>query len=111
LYPDSMYLKHASIESSELMNLYSGNVILNDTGEAWINLPDWFEALNKDFTYQLSCIGGFAQVYIAKEIENNKFKVAGGSPGLKVSWQVTGIRHDKSAEENPLQVEQLKILK
>ncbi|MEJ5345960.1 MAG: hypothetical protein WHS83_13705, partial [Chloroflexus sp.] len=25
-------------------------------GEAWVELPAWFEALNRDFRYQLTCI-------------------------------------------------------
>jgi hypothetical protein len=48
----------------------------------------------KDFRYQLTCIGGSALVYISEEIKNNRFAIAGGKQGLKVSWQVTGIRKD-----------------
>ena len=32
-------------------------------------------------------------------------KIAGGKPGMKVSWQVTGIRKDAWARANPLNVE------
>ena len=82
--------------------------MLDDNGEAVVNLPDWFEALNKDFRYQLTCIGGFAQVYISQEISDNQFKIAGGNPDMKVSWMVTGIRHDVYAEDHRIQVEQFK---
>lgn len=92
-----------------MKNIYDGIVVLDDKGEATVILPDWFQALNKDFRYQLTCIGGWAQVYIAEEIQNNKFKIAGGKSGMKISWQVTGIRHDKWAEENRIQVEQQKF--
>ena len=68
-------------------------------------MPDWFDALNRDFRYQLTCIGGFAQVYIAEEINNHRFKIAGGKPGMKVSWQVTGIRQDVFANAHRIQVE------
>ena len=68
-------------------------------------MPEWFEALNREFRYQLTCIGGFAQVYIAEEIEGNQFKIAGGRLGLKVSWQVTGVRQDPFAEAHRVQVE------
>ena len=61
-----------------------------------------------DFRYQLTCIGGFAPVYIATEIANHRFRIAGGSPGMKVSWQVTGIRHDAWAEAHRVQVEEQK---
>ena len=56
--------------------------------------------LNRDFRYQLACIGGFAPVYIAREISGNRFKIVGGQPGMKVSWQVTGIRQDPFANEH-----------
>ena len=108
LDPDNKYLVHGSIESNQMMNIYSGVVTLNASGEAVVQLPDWFEALNKDFTYQLTCMGGYAQVYVADEINNHQFKVAGGRAGLKVSWQVTGIRHDAFAVANPMLVEQPK---
>jgi hypothetical protein len=89
-----------------MMNVYNGNVTLDADGQAWVELPEWFEALNKDFRYQLTCIGDFAPVYVAQEIKDNRFQVAGGTPGLKVSWQVTGIRHDPYAEAHPIPVEE-----
>jgi hypothetical protein len=71
-------------------------------------MPDWFDALNRDFRYQLTCIGGFAPVYVAEKIACNRFRIAGGSPGLEVSWQVTGIRKDPFAEQNRIPVEEMK---
>jgi hypothetical protein len=51
--------------------------------------------LNGDFRYQLTAIGAPApRLYVAREVTQNRFKIAGGRPGGKVSWQVTGIRHD-----------------
>jgi len=108
LDPANKYLYHSFVESPDMMNIYNGNVILDGSGEAWVELPEWFEALNKDFRYQLTCVGGFAQVYIATEITDRRFRIAGGSPGMKVSWQVTGIRHDAFAEANRIPIEELK---
>ena len=108
LDPQNKYLSHSFVESPDMMNIYNGNVILDDRGEAWVELPEWFEALNKDFRYQLTCIGGFAQVYIADEIEDKRFRIAGGTPGLKVSWQVTGVRQDPFAELHRIKVEEEK---
>jgi hypothetical protein len=105
LDPENKYLYHSFVESPDMMNIYNGNVTLDANGEATVTLPDWFEALNMEFRYQLTCIGGFAQVYIAEEIADNQFKIAGGTPGLKVSWQVTGVRHDAFAEANRIPVE------
>ncbi|HEY6250626.1 MAG TPA: hypothetical protein VI685_11750 [Candidatus Angelobacter sp.] len=111
LDPLNKYLSHAAIESSEMKDMYDGIVLLDEKGEADIKLPDWFQALNKDFRYQLTCIGGSAPIYVAQEIQDNRFRIAGGRPGLKVSWQVTGIRHDASAEANRFSVEEEKPAK
>ena len=108
LDPENKYLYHSFVESPDMMNIYNGNVVLDSSGEAWVELPEWFEALNKDFRYQLTCIGGFAQVYIAKKVSDNRFKIAGGISGLEVSWQVTGIRKDPYAEAHRIPVEELK---
>jgi len=105
LDPKNKYLQHSFVESPDMMNVYNGNAQLDLDGEATIELPQWFETLNRDFRYQLTCIGGFAPVYIAEEIAGNRFKIAGGRPGLKVSWQVTGIRQDPYAENHRIQVE------
>lgn len=105
LDPENKYLQHSFVESPDMMNVYNGNVLLDANGEATITMPDYFNALNSDFRYQLTCIGGFAPVYIADEIQNGGFRIAGGQPGIKISWQVTGIRKDAWAEKNRIEVE------
>ena len=44
-------------------------------------------------------------MYVAGEVSGNQFRIAGGRADLKVSWQVTGIRHDSYANSHRLQVE------
>ena len=105
LDPANKYLCHSTVESPDMKNLYDGVAVLDAAGEVIVVLPDYFEALNKDYRYQLTCIGGFAPVYIAEEVAGNRFKIAGGRGGLKVSWQITGIRHDASAQANRVPVE------
>ncbi|MFC1572787.1 hypothetical protein ACFL6M_04230 [Candidatus Eisenbacteria bacterium] len=105
LDPANKYLQHSSVESSDMMNVYNGNVMLDGSGMAWVELPAWFETLNRDFRYQLTCIGSFAPVYVAEEIADNRFRIAGGEPGMKVSWQVTGVRQDPLAEAHRVEVE------
>ncbi|MGO9270792.1 MAG: hypothetical protein ACLQOO_11160, partial [Terriglobia bacterium] len=106
LDPANKYLSHSFVESPDMMNIYNGNAVLNKKGEAVIELPKWFQALNKDFRYQLTCIGRFSPVYVAEEINNNRFKIAGGRAGAKVSWQVTGIRQDVYANAHRIPVEE-----
>jgi len=106
LDPKNKYLSHTSVESSEMMNIYTGNAMLDYGGEAVVSLPKWFESLNADFRYQLTAIGAAApNLHIAQEIANHQFSIAGGAPGMKVSWQVTGVRHDAYAKAHPLVVE------
>jgi hypothetical protein len=108
LDPANKYLYHSSVESPDMKNIYDGIAVLDINGEAEVQLPDWFEALNRDFRYQLTCIGGFAPVYVSREIEKNHFLISGGTPALRVSWQVTGIRHDPYANAYRSQVEEEK---
>ncbi len=105
LDPGNKYLYHSFVESPDMMNVYNGNVVTNQHGAATVTLPDYFEALNQDFRYQLTVIGQFAQAIVAKEIRGNRFTIKTSKPGVKVSWQVTGIRHDAYADANRIQVE------
>lgn len=106
LDPANKYLYHSFVESPDMMNIYNGNVVTDEKGEATIVLPDYFSALNRDFRYQLTVIGQFAQAIVAEEIKNNQFKIRTDKPGVKVSWQVTGIRQDVYANENRIPVEE-----
>ncbi|MCK4415018.1 MAG: hypothetical protein KAY32_15910 [Candidatus Eisenbacteria sp.] len=107
LDPENKYFRHSCVESADMMNVYNGNVTLGSSGEAWIELPDWFEVINRDFRYQLTALGGPGpNLHVAEEIAGNRFKIAGGQPGMKVSWQVTGIRHDPVAEAHRIVVEE-----
>jgi hypothetical protein len=106
LDPANMYLQHSFVESPDMMNIYNGNAVLDARGEAWVEMPEWFEALNRDFRYQLTSIGAPGpNLYVAEEISGNQFKIAGGESGMKVSWQVTGVRQDRYAQEHRIQVE------
>jgi len=106
LDPANKYLFHAAIESSEVLNLYSGNVVLDGSGEAVVQLPDWFEVINKDFRYQLTPIGAPGRdLYVAEEVSGGHFKIAGGKPNGKVSWQVSGVRNDAWEKAHPMVVE------
>ena len=112
LDPENKYLIHAAIESSEALNVYSGNVRLDQNGEAVVKMPVWFQVINKDFRYSITPIGASASgLYISEELEDNRFKIAGGAPGLKVSWQLTGIRSDDIMIKHPFRAEEVKPAK
>ncbi len=102
LDPTNKTLMHAAVESNEVLNSYSGNVVTDASGKATISLPEYFEAINKDFRYQLTVVGGtFAQAMVSKEISNNKFEIATNQPNVKVSWEVKGVRNDARMKMNP----------
>jgi hypothetical protein len=103
--PEGKYLVQAAVQSPDTKNIYDGVATLDARGETTVNLPTYVEALNTEFRYQLTCLGGFAPVYIVQEITGSSFKIAGGKAGMKVSWQVTGLRKDPYALAHPIQVE------
>lgn len=97
LDPENKYLYHSFVESPDMMNIYNGNIVTDAQGVAVVKMPAYFEALNQDFRYQLTVIGTFAQAIVAEEMNNGQFRIKTNAPQVKVSWQVTGIRHDKYA--------------
>jgi len=112
LDPANKVLRHSFTESPDMKNIYDGIATLHEKGEAVIELPAYFEALSRDFRYQLTPVGSPVLVYVKAEIQGNKFVIAAESQekaaGLKVSWQVTGIRKDPYAVKHPIVVEEEK---
>ena len=106
LDPENKYLLHAAIESSEVLNIYSGNVVTDDKGEASVTLPDWFEAINKDLRYQLTAVGTFARAIVAEKVKDNRFTIRTDAPRVEVSWQVTGVRSDAAMLKHPFKSEE-----
>jgi hypothetical protein len=88
-----------------MMNMYNGNVSTDAEGNATVDLPSYFEALNRDFRYQLTPIGEFAQAIVAEEVKDNRFRIRTDKPNVRVSWQVTGIRQDAWANAHRIEVE------
>jgi hypothetical protein len=110
LDPANKYLSHSFVESPDMMNVYNGNITTDRHGFATVNLPDYFEALNGDFRYQLTVIGQFAQAIVANKISANRFVIRTNKPNVEVSWQVTGVRHDAYANRYRIPVEEDKAL-
>lgn len=109
LDPANKYLYHSFVESPDMMNIYNGIITLDENGQAAVTLPDWFESLNQNFRYQLTAVGAPGpNLHIAERIRNNTFRIAGGQPGMEVSWRVTGVRHDAWANARRIPVEVLK---
>jgi hypothetical protein len=65
LDPANKYLSHSFVESPDMMNIYNGLVVLDSHGEAAVSLPDYFQALNSDFRYQLTAIGAPGRTFMS----------------------------------------------
>jgi hypothetical protein len=106
LDPENKLLFHSFVESPDAKNMYDGIVTLNAQGEARVTLPWYFKALNVEYRYLATPIGNPSpNLYIKKEVGHNTFTIAGGVPGTRVSWQITGIRQDPYILANPINVE------
>jgi len=89
-----------------VLNVYTGNAITDEGGQAVVTLPDWFKSVNKDFRYQLTVIGTFARAIIESEVKHHRFVIRADAPGVKVSWMVTGVRSDPVMAKHPFKAEE-----
>ncbi len=114
LDPKNKLLYHSFVESPDVKNVYDGIATLDGKGEATIELPTYFLALNVDFRYLATPIASpMPNLYLASEVHPKFFGlfgtpvlgIAGGAAGGRVSWQVTGIRHDPFILAHPIMPE------
>jgi hypothetical protein len=111
LRPETHYLNHFCAEGPEPYNLYRGNVTTDAQGYAVVQLPDYFEAVNRDPTYHLTVIDSsddFILAKVVREIQTNRFVIRTSKPFVKVSWEVKAIRNDLWVQRYGYQTEQEK---
>jgi len=104
--PAHSYLQHSFVESPDMKNVYDGVITTNGKGFATVKLPGWFQALNRDFRYQLTILGHSpwgTEARVWDEVAHNRFTIRTNKPNVKVSWQVTGIRKDAYANAHRIQ--------
>lgn len=97
--PENQYLMHYSAEGPEPLNIYRGTAITDAKGEAWITLPDYYEEINTDPSYQLTVIENqdtdqFVQAKVAIKIKQSRFKIRTNAPRIEVCWEVKARRDD-----------------
>jgi hypothetical protein len=105
LRPAEAFLAHFSMEGPEPYNIYRGSTVTDDEGRAVVRLPDYFEAANKDFHYQLTTVGPNTQAWIIQKIQNNTFIIGTNQPRVEVFWTVTAVRNDPYARHFMLPAE------
>jgi hypothetical protein len=123
--PENKYLLHYAAESPEVINFYSGKATLDGAGETVVELPHYFAKINKDPRYTLTAVGAaMPMLHVAEEIDEAalsagakagpgeaalacSFRIAGGKPGAKVSWEVKAVRNDLWVQKRgtPVEVE------
>ena len=97
LDPANKILKHFSVESNEVLNIYRGTVVFGADGTAVVSMPEYYSEINRNANYQMTPIGSsMPNLYVKTELKkgSNSFVIAGGVPGKKVSWTVTSERND-----------------
>jgi len=97
LDPENKVLRHFAIESNEVLNMYRGIAKVGSSGSIVVTLPEYFDAVNINVTYQLTPIGTGVQPYISKEQANNQFTIS-GAPNSKVSWTIHAQRNDPTLQ-------------
>jgi hypothetical protein len=105
LEPATKVLSHSFVESADMVNLYAGTVDTDADGLAWVELPAYFEALNRDVTYQLTAVGEPARLSVAEQVADNRFAIRSDPGGVTVCWLVTGVRQDPWANAHRIVAE------
>lgn len=98
LDPENKYLFHYSSEGPEPLNVYSGNIVTDSQGRAWVQLPNYFGEINKNPRYQLTVLSDgndFVQAMVSKKIANNRFQIHTSRPNIEVSWRIEATRNDR----------------
>lgn len=109
LDPANKYLNHYAAEGPEPYNVYRGNVTLDESGRARVELPSYFASVNRDETYTLTAVGAAApSLHVAEPVTDGSFVIAGGPAGLRVSWCVVGVRNDAWTRAHPPRTEMQK---
>src|SRR5208283_3807723 len=99
--PENKYLSHSFVESPDMMNIYNGTARLNARGEVWVTMPDYFDALNRDFQYVLTALGRpQPYLYIAMKMKGNRFKIAGGKPDAERGTYLYPELYGASGDQN-----------
>lgn len=98
----------SSVELADTIDIYHGAVRTNERGFATVTLPSSFQALDREFRYQLTAMGrdGWdARTGVWSPILGNQFVIRTSKPGVEVSWQVMAGRRDAHGNANPTPTE------
>lgn len=98
LDPENKELNHYCAEGPEPLNLYRGSIVTDERGFATIQMPDYYEAINRDPTIQLTVVDeteDFVQVKVARRLIHGRFTIRTSKPKTEVYWEVQSVRNDR----------------
>jgi len=108
LDPEKKLLRHTSVESPEALLIYRGKVQIEASGEASVEMPDYFPALalEEEATIHTTAVG---RPFLSGAEWNpgHASFVVYGEPGREVSWQVLADRDDPTIHlrQAPVEIE------
>jgi hypothetical protein len=106
--PGERWYRQALVGAFERVTVLSGNAVSGPNGRVTVRVPGIFERTHQDVRYQVTAIGRAAAPFIARELAGGRFTIDAGVAGVRLSWQLTGVRDDASARRSALTVEAVK---
>lgn len=103
--PADRWYQQALVGAFERVTVLSGNAVSGANGRVVVRVPEIFGRTHTDVRYQVTPIGRAAQPFIAKELADGRFTIDAGAAGVRLSWQLTGVRDDAAARRGAFQVE------
>lgn len=106
--PANKYLRHYCAEGPAPYNIYQGTVSTDAQGFAWVELPGYYESINKNGHIQLTASGSgdeFVMAMVVKTIANGRFRIRTNVPHSQVFWEVKAERNDAWVQAHPPVVE------
>jgi hypothetical protein len=110
LDPENKLLRHSFVESPEHLLIYRGKAVLDHSGTARIELPEYFSALTEEEGASIHLTPGGATPFLVSGEWNNDFggfTIHGQAEG-EVFWEVLADRDDPVVHQLGRPVEEVK---
>ena len=112
LDPYNKYLKHYSAEGPQPMNVYSGTVVTDAKGAATVELPSYYDSINRNPRYTLTVVDegeDFVLAKVSRRLAGRTFEIRTSKPNVEVSWMIQAERYDAWVQAHAPVVEEEKV--
>lgn len=65
------------------VGMLSGDIVLGDNGSAVVMLPTSFSSVYVDYSYQVTCVGSYAPIYIEEGASKKTFTIFGNTENVR----------------------------